>query len=154
VLVGIGLSNGLVSTAAGVLAAQATSPARRGEALGVYYVATSLAVAAAAPGGIALFPWGGVRPPLPVGRDSAPLSRGDGAGHRHRGTPPPHDAARSLGRARGLGALPVLEPARAGTGRGDGAAHPRLELDRRLRAAACRAPRPRWRAALVLRHLL
>jgi predicted MFS family arabinose efflux permease len=61
-MAGIGLSNGLVSTAAGVLAAQATSPARRGEALGVYYVATSLAVAAAAPGGIALFRWGGIRP--------------------------------------------------------------------------------------------
>jgi MFS family permease len=61
-MAGIGLSNGLVSTAAGVLAAQATVPARRGEALGVYYVATSLAVALAAPGGIALYRWGGIQP--------------------------------------------------------------------------------------------
>ena len=61
-MAGIGLSNGLVSTAAGVLAAQATVPARRGEALGVYYVATSLAVTMAAPGGIALYRWGGIRP--------------------------------------------------------------------------------------------
>lgn len=61
-MAGIGLSNGLVSTAAGVLAAQATVPTRRGEALGVYYVATSLAVAMAAPGGIALYRWGGIRP--------------------------------------------------------------------------------------------
>ena len=65
-MAGIGLSNGLVSTAAGVLAAQATVPARRGEALGVYYVATSLAVASAAPGGIALYRWGGIRPAYAV----------------------------------------------------------------------------------------
>jgi MFS family permease len=61
-MAGIGLSNGLVSTAAGVLASQATAPARRGEALGVYYVATSLATAVAAPGGITLYRWGGIRP--------------------------------------------------------------------------------------------
>jgi MFS family permease len=61
-MAGIGLSNGLISTAAGVLASQATGPARRGEALGVYYVATSLAVTTAAPGGIVLYRWGGIRP--------------------------------------------------------------------------------------------
>lgn len=61
-MAGIGLSNGLISTAAGVLASQATVPARRGEALGVYYVATSLAVTMAAPGGIGLYRWGGIRP--------------------------------------------------------------------------------------------
>lgn len=57
---GIGLANGLISTAAGVLAAQATAATHRGEALGIYYLATSLAVAVAAPAGIALLRWGGI----------------------------------------------------------------------------------------------
>lgn len=59
-MAGIGLANGLVSTSAGVLAAQATAPAHRGEALGIYYLATSLAVAVAAPAGIALLRWRGI----------------------------------------------------------------------------------------------
>jgi MFS family permease len=59
-MAGIGLANGLISTAAGVLAAQATAPPYRGEALGLYYLATSLAVAVAAPAGIALLRWGGI----------------------------------------------------------------------------------------------
>jgi MFS family permease len=59
-MAGIGLANGLISTAAGVLAAQATAPAHRGEALGIYYLATSLAVAVAAPAGILLLRWGGI----------------------------------------------------------------------------------------------
>jgi MFS family permease len=59
-MAGIGLANGLISTAAGVLAAQATAPTHRGEALGIYYLATSLAVAVAAPAGIALLRWGGI----------------------------------------------------------------------------------------------
>ena len=59
-MAGVGLANGLVSTAAGVLAAQATAPAHRGEALGIYYLATSLAVAVAAPAGIALLRTGGI----------------------------------------------------------------------------------------------
>ena len=59
-MAGLGLANGLISTAAGVLAAQATAPAHRGEALGLYYVGTSLAVAVAAPAGIALLRLGGI----------------------------------------------------------------------------------------------
>src|SRR4030095_12653747 len=42
-MAGIGFGNGLVSTSAGVLAAQASPAERRGEALSVYYVAASLA---------------------------------------------------------------------------------------------------------------
>jgi len=52
---GIGLGNGLISTGAGVLAAQASPPARRGEALGIYYVATSLAFSVGPPLGFALY---------------------------------------------------------------------------------------------------
>ena len=59
-MAGVGLANGLISTAAGVLAAQATAPAHRGEALGLYYLGTSLAVAVAAPAGIALLRLGGI----------------------------------------------------------------------------------------------
>jgi MFS family permease len=59
-MAGVGLANGLISTAAGVLAAQATGPSHRGEALGVYYLGTSLAVAVAAPAGITLLRLGGI----------------------------------------------------------------------------------------------
>ena len=59
-MAGVGLANGLISTSAGVLAAQATAPVHRGEALGIYYLATSLAVAVAAPAGIALLRWRGI----------------------------------------------------------------------------------------------
>ncbi|HKZ08301.1 MAG TPA: MFS transporter, partial [Methylomirabilota bacterium] len=59
-MAGVGLANGLISTAAGVLAAQATAPVHRGEALGIYYLGTSLAVAVAAPAGIALLRWRGI----------------------------------------------------------------------------------------------
>jgi MFS family permease len=41
---GIGLGNGLISTGAGVLAAQASPPARRGEALGIYYALFSACI--------------------------------------------------------------------------------------------------------------
>ena len=58
---GIGLGNGLISTGAGVLAAQASPPARRGEALGIYYVATSLAFSVGPPVGFALYARGGIR---------------------------------------------------------------------------------------------
>src|SRR6266436_4919131 len=58
---GIGLGNGLISTGAGVLAAQASPPARRGEALGIYYVATSLAFSVGPPLGFALYASGSMR---------------------------------------------------------------------------------------------
>jgi MFS family permease len=58
-MAGIGLGNSLVSTGAGVLAAQASPPTRRGEALGIYYVATSLSFSLGAPIGLALYASGG-----------------------------------------------------------------------------------------------
>ena len=57
---GIGVGNSVVSTGAGVLAAQASPPARRGEALGIYYVATSLAFSLGPPLGLALYAGGGL----------------------------------------------------------------------------------------------
>lgn len=60
-MAGLGVSNGLISTSASVLAAQVTAPERRGEALSVYYVATSLGFAAGAPTGFALLGVGGMR---------------------------------------------------------------------------------------------
>ena len=60
-MAGLGVSNGLISTSASVLAAQATVPERRGEALSVYYVATSLGFAVGAPTGFVLFDVGGMR---------------------------------------------------------------------------------------------
>src|SRR5581483_11792882 len=57
---GIGLGNSVVSTGAGVLAAQASPPARRGEALGLYYVATSVSFSLGPPIGLALYAGGGL----------------------------------------------------------------------------------------------
>ncbi|HZP34860.1 MAG TPA: MFS transporter [Methylomirabilota bacterium] len=57
---GIGLGNSVVSTGAGVLAAQASPPARRGEALGLYYVATSMSFSLGPPIGLALYAGGGL----------------------------------------------------------------------------------------------
>jgi MFS family permease len=48
-MIGIGLSNGLVSTPASVLTATSSAPAHRGEALGTYYLASSLAIAISPP---------------------------------------------------------------------------------------------------------
>lgn len=54
-MAGIGFGNGLISTGAGVLAAQAGPAERRGEALSVYYVATSLSFSVGPPLGLALY---------------------------------------------------------------------------------------------------
>ncbi len=64
-MAGLGCGNGLVSTGVGVLVAQSSSPARRGEALSVYYVATPLAFAVGPP--LAFWPYarGGLRPFFP-----------------------------------------------------------------------------------------
>lgn len=60
-MAGVGLSNGLVSTSAGVLVARASSAAQRGEALSLYYVATSLGFAIGPPLGLLLYQKGGLR---------------------------------------------------------------------------------------------
>jgi len=60
-MAGLGFGNGLISTGAGVLTAQASPPARRGEALSIYYVATSLSFAVGPPLGFTLYNGGGMR---------------------------------------------------------------------------------------------
>jgi MFS family permease len=60
-MVGIGLGNGLVVGPCNVLIAQAAAPARRGEALSTYYVATSVGIAIGPPVGLLLYRAGGMR---------------------------------------------------------------------------------------------
>ena len=61
-IAGLGCANGVLATAAGVLVAQASPSARRGEALSVYFLATALSFAAGPPLGLALYAWGGIGP--------------------------------------------------------------------------------------------
>ena len=61
-MAGLGCGNGVLATAAGVLVAQASPAARRGEALSVYFLATALSFAAGPPLGLALYGRGGIRP--------------------------------------------------------------------------------------------
>jgi MFS family permease len=63
-MAGLGCGNGVLATAAGVLVAQASPAARRGEALSVYFLATALSFAAGPPLGLALYGQGGIRPCL------------------------------------------------------------------------------------------
>jgi MFS family permease len=58
-MAGIGLANGLISTSTSVLAARASPTANRGEVLGTYYLASSLASAVAPPLALALLRTGG-----------------------------------------------------------------------------------------------
>jgi MFS family permease len=58
-MAGIGASTSLVSTPASIHAAAASPPAHRGEALGIYYLFSSLPIAVAAPLALALFRSGG-----------------------------------------------------------------------------------------------
>lgn len=60
-MAGLGLAHALVTTSSGVVAAQAGPAERRGEALSVYYVASSIAMALGAPAGVALYRLGGIR---------------------------------------------------------------------------------------------
>ena len=59
-MMGIGLSNGLVSTPGSVVAATASDPVHRGEALGTYYLASSVAIALAPPLAFGLRATGGM----------------------------------------------------------------------------------------------
>ena len=65
-MVGIGLGNALVTTSAGVHVAKVSPPASRGEAISLYYVATSLGCAAGPPLAILLYRWGGTGPAFAV----------------------------------------------------------------------------------------
>jgi MFS family permease len=59
-MAGIGLGNALVSTSAGVHVAAVATPVQRGEALSLYYVATSLGCAVGPPVGFLLYRWYGI----------------------------------------------------------------------------------------------
>jgi MFS family permease len=65
-MAGVGLSNGLVSTAGSILVATASPPDRRGEALSIYYVASSAGVALGPAAGLALAEVGGMTLTLAV----------------------------------------------------------------------------------------
>jgi len=60
-MAGLGCGNGVLATAAGVLVAQASPAARRGEALSVYFLATALTFAAGPPLGLALYARAGIQ---------------------------------------------------------------------------------------------
>jgi MFS family permease len=60
-MAGLGCGNGVLATAAGVLVAQASPAARRGEALSVYFLATALSFAAGPPLGLALYARAGIQ---------------------------------------------------------------------------------------------
>ena len=61
-MAGLGAGNGVLATAVGVLVAQASPAARRGEALSVYFLATTISFAAGPPLGLALYTADGIRP--------------------------------------------------------------------------------------------
>jgi len=54
-MAGLGLANGLIATSTGVLVARVALPAQRGEALSMYYVASSLGFALGPPAGFLLY---------------------------------------------------------------------------------------------------
>ena len=68
-MVGLGLANALVSTPVSVLAAISTASAHRGEALGTYYLASSIGIALAPPFAVGLQALGGM--PLAFGAVTA-----------------------------------------------------------------------------------
>jgi MFS family permease len=59
-MIGLGLANGLISTPASVLTATSSAPEHRGEALGTYYLASSVAIAVAPPLAFGLHALGGM----------------------------------------------------------------------------------------------
>jgi MFS family permease len=60
-MVGMGIANGLIATPASVLTALSSPPAHRGEALGTYYLASSLGIAVGPPLAFGLRAVGGMR---------------------------------------------------------------------------------------------
>ena len=59
-MIGVGLANGLISTPASVVTATTSAPIHRSEALGTYYLASSVAIALAAPLAFGLLAVGGM----------------------------------------------------------------------------------------------
>ncbi len=60
-MTGLGIANGLISTPVSVLTARESPPAKRGEALGTYYLASSLGIAVGPPLAFGLRALGGMR---------------------------------------------------------------------------------------------
>src|SRR5262245_62286711 len=69
-MVGLGIANALLSTTGSIVVANASSPERRGEALSMYYVASSAGVATGPALGFALAAIGGMKLNLEIGRAS------------------------------------------------------------------------------------
>jgi MFS family permease len=66
-MVGLGIANALLSTTGSIVVANASAPERRGEALSMYYVASSAGVATGPAAGFALAAVGGITLNLAVG---------------------------------------------------------------------------------------
>ena len=66
-MVGLGVANALISTTGSIVVANASAPDRRGEALSMYYVASSAGVATGPAAGFALVAVGGLALALAVG---------------------------------------------------------------------------------------
>src|SRR4030095_14908356 len=66
-MVGLGIANALLSTTGSIVVANASAPDRRGEALSMYYVASSAGVATGPAAGFALAAVGGITLNLAVG---------------------------------------------------------------------------------------
>jgi MFS family permease len=66
-MVGMGIANALLSTTGSIVVANASAPDRRGEALSMYYVASSAGVATGPAAGFALAAVGGITLNLAVG---------------------------------------------------------------------------------------
>src|SRR5205814_2980407 len=60
-MVGLGIANGLITTPASVVTALSTAAAHRGEALGTYYLASSVGIAVGPPLAFGLRALGGMR---------------------------------------------------------------------------------------------
>src|SRR5436309_2363204 len=100
VMVGTGIGNGLVSMTASVLTVRATGVAHRGEALSLYYLASSLAIAVAPPMAFGLRGLGGM--PLAFAAVTGLADdRRPAPGRRQRGALPHARRARRGPRPRG-----------------------------------------------------
>ncbi len=122
-MAGLGCGNGVLATAAGVLVAQASPAARRGEALSVYFLATALSFAAGPPLGLALYARAGIQ---------ACFAASVGLGAADRGAHPESQGAGPGGRV--IAGFSVVQPACAAGGGDGGVREHRVQLDLRLPA--------------------
>ena len=105
-MVGLGLANALISTPVSVVTATATAPAHRGEALGTYYLASSIGIALAPPFAFGLHALGGMSLAFAAVTVVAALIAWLVTRVRASGSPPAESAAPRW-RLVSAGALPV-----------------------------------------------